>query len=192
MTMLIQAYDRGAAIDGHVAATLGLRLAKQRLQSCDARGQWQAGNELLLLHPHGRNEPRFHRYVVGILALGRETAAGPEIVKGRGQIVLTERRIVGLVSDGTHNGVPLSEAAGTVVGFTLDRSDIMSLNFPTNWRGRPKRVVMGASSTNSRPYDIMLDIQVVVLSVSNDGRASPTTVQRFIEGLDDEGVRELG
>jgi hypothetical protein len=180
MALRTKTYTLDAGAEPHIDSELGIRLARGPVND----------RTLLSLHPHGNNEPKYRRFVVGILALTRENAGYLDTIKGQGQIVLTGHRILGLVTDGMHNAEALSEATGRVAGFSFSRKDIASADFPTNWRGSPKRVIIGMSSTNSRPLDIALDIQVVVVAIAN-GKTMPSTVKAFAEALDDKAAAAL-
>jgi hypothetical protein len=190
MALLVKTYNLDPNTDNHVDNELGLRFSKQQLQVPDALGRPRAGATWLLLHPRSSTEPHYRRYVIGSLTLTQTAGSGVDQIKGRGQIALTGHRILGVVTDGAHGSETLSEAAGRVTAFSLDRSDIALAKFPTNWRGRPKRVILGMSSTNSRPLDIALDIQIVVMTITN-GKAAPSTVTAFVKALDDEAAKEL-
>lgn len=180
MALLTKTYTLDADMESHIDSELGLRLAMGPVND----------RTLLLLHPYGNDEPRYRRFVVGILNLNRATATGLEKIQGRGQVVLTGRRVLGLITDGAHNATALNEAEGKVASFSLNRSDILSADIPTNWRGSPKRVILGMSSTGSAPYDIALDIQVVAVTIAN-GKATPSTVKAFVEALDDKAAQAL-
>ena len=184
MTVTVQKYDLGADAEFHIDPELGVRLAKQPVND----------KSLLLLNPYGNDEPRFRRYLVGIIALTRATTrshnSSVETVQGRGQIVLTGRRVLGLVTEGTHDDATLSEALGTVTGFSIARRDILAMHIPTNWRGKPKRVMLGISSTGSKPMDISLDLQVMPLVVVGE-KTLYSSVEAFVKALDDEAAQEL-
>jgi hypothetical protein len=180
VALAVKRYDLEADVDSYVDEEVGLRLAKQPVND----------RIRLLLHPYGNNEPKYRRFVVGILNLTRTTATGLEKIEGQGQIVLTSHRILGLVTDGAHNAEALSEAAGKVTGFSINRSDILDAQIPTNWRGSPKRVTFAMSSTGSAPFDIALDIQVLAAAIA-DGKATPSTIKAFVEALDDKSAAAL-
>ncbi|HST54335.1 MAG TPA: hypothetical protein VLJ42_00370 [Solirubrobacteraceae bacterium] len=190
MPLLVKTYSLDPQADSHVDGELKIRLAKQQLQGQDARGNWRDGSTWLLLYPNSPSEPRFRRYAVGFVTVGFGSSS-IDLIKGRGQVVLTGHRILGLVVEGSRNADPLSEASGKLAAFSLRRSSIASANFPTNWRGSPKRVQLGASSTGSKPLDILLDIQAVVLSVLSDGKTHASSVAEFVRQLDSGAARGL-
>jgi hypothetical protein len=157
---------------------------REQLQVPGASGKPRAGNVKLLLHLHGREgEPRYRRFVVGAMALIRQTGGGEQI-KGNGQLVITGRRLLGLFTEGSHGAEALSEEGGRVACFVFERADIVTQDVGTNWRGKPNRIALGLSSTGAAPADIALDVQVVPITIGNR-QVHPSSVKDLIRALQD-------
>lgn len=190
MALRVKTYSLTPDLTRHDDSELGVGLTKQQIQAWDALGRPRSpsaeDSAWLLLHPRSSDEPRFYRYVVGILSLASQDAgAAVEKVSGAGQIVLTAHRILGFITDGLSQINALSDGSGKLTAFSLDRRDIMHTETPTNWRGSPKRVTLWASATQSPPLDIVVHIEVVVMSIKGT-QAQPAGVKGFVKSLNDE------
>ena len=141
----------------------------------------------LLLHPATGNdfEPGYYRYMCGIgLKLGNGLTAGKI-----GQIVVTGRRLLGMVTDGTAGDVALSGEAGVIYAFSIDLDDFYGPQARTNWRGKPVEAVF--RSKEDQPLAFILQVFSVAVNVTNDGKIAYTSVANFITKFSPESRQAL-
>lgn len=193
MGLQVKSYQLGNQAENQVDPELGLGFVREQLVVPGPTGKPQPGNVMLLLHPHGRNdEPRYRRFVVGQMTLIREMDSGIDQITGDGQVIVTGRRFLGMFTKGTYGTKAFNEDAGRVACFTFERADVVHVTVGTNWRGKPKQITIGLSTTGSAPADIALIINVVALTINISNRqARLSSVQALAEAMDDEAVAEL-
>lgn len=145
-------------------------------------------NRLLMLYPNSDagTQPRFARYAVGMkLQVGGVVGA-----QGEGQLVVTGRRLLGLFTGGsTASHHPLNGRGGAVFAFALNQDDIETNKSKTNWRGKEVEAVL-ASREDAQPWFI-LQVLVMVATVTNAGVARPCTMGDFLTRLTPEGRAAL-
>ncbi len=159
--------------------SVGLRINTQILASNKSR--------VLLLYPSREKGfgPWYTRYV-GSMSL---TTGSDMKVQGTGQLVVTGRRLLVMVTDGTFNGKPLGEKDGYICGFSIDHDDIVTTKLKSNWRGKPVEVTF-ASSDQASPW-FVLHIVSVAAWITDDGKVGPTTVERFLKKMSPESRAEM-
>ena len=123
---------------------------------------------MLLIYPaNGTNispAPAHVRYAVYMtLRLSDGTEAGDV-----GQLIVTGRRLMGMITHGSAGGTRLDDSAGSVYAFCLDLDDIKSVEPKTRWTGRVAGAVI--TSRDDRDPGFVLKVTSVVGILSDSGR----------------------
>jgi len=147
----------------------------------------KVGNERIVLHPASERfeEPRFARFAVSLhLTLG----AGL-VLAGVGQLVVTGRRVIGLVTEGAAGQVTFEETRGKVCGFSFDWDDVGPPSISCNWRGKPTMVSFESSTDASERFKlVILDAPYVL---KHDGSMVPSGLENVVRRIGVEGRLEL-
>jgi len=85
-----------------------------------------------------------------------------------GQLIVSGRRLIGMVTHGSAGDTRLDDSVGSVYAFSLDLDDIKSVETKTRWTGR----VAGAVITSVDDLDpgFVLKITSVVGILADSGR----------------------
>jgi len=136
-------------------------------------------SKVLMLQPESdpSHEPTFTRYLAGIIL---KTGDGT-IAKELGQVLITDQRVLGMITSGTVGDRTLDMDAGSVFVFTIDREDLGRPQTNTNWRGKPIEVQLRSKA--GRAPAVLLQVFSVVVAVKNDGSIIPTRIDSFIKAL---------
>ncbi len=130
-------------------------------------------------------EPRFARFLCGIiLRLSDGTVA-----QNQGQLVISGRRILGMVTDGSVGGRVLNSQVGSVYAFSIDRDEIKPPVAKKNWRGKSIEVGMGSSDASETQF--VLQVFSVVASVTDRGEYTYSSLDRFLERFTPSGLEKL-
>lgn len=124
-------------------------------------------------------EPTFVRYACGLRfqsTQGERAYTAGDL----GQVVLSERRILGIVTEGTAADRTLSLANRTVFGFSIERTEFRTPEPKTNWRGKPVAVTIRAENA-AEPY--LLQVFSVVATINNDGQGVGDSIESFLRTL---------
>jgi len=156
-----------------VATTLALDLATLPTRSAELRAGFGMGvgnnnRRLLVLYPgtDAGYEPQHIRYAVYMsLVLGDGTTAG-----NLGQLIVTGRRLVGMMTHGTVGGTKLNESVGSVFAFTIGLDDIGPPATKTRWTGRVAGVVIRSRQAHDPPFE--LTVTSVVGTMTDNGALS--------------------
>jgi hypothetical protein len=158
----------------------GLRIRFEKLAT-------KAGKPAVMLYPAAEPgfEPNFVRYAGGMfLKLGDGTVA-----QSTGQLVVTGRRLLGVVTQGSVGNHKLDDATGAVFAFVINREDMHPPQTKTNWRGKPVEAVI--RSTEEQTLAFVLQVFSVVAAIKNDSSVAPTSLDMFLQRFTDEGQANL-
>lgn len=143
-------------------------------------------NTLLLLHPDSEQgfESTYVRYVA-MMELIHSYEVDENVylltAKGLGQIVVTGRRIIGMITDGSVGSAVLDESVGSVYAFTFDLDDSGPVEVKKNWLGKPITAVLRSKDQQKRPFG--LRVISVDLIVKDNGQVVRSSLPAFLEKL---------
>jgi len=130
-------------------------------------------------------EPFYRRFAVGMdIKIGAGTTA-----IGKGQLVVTGERLLGVLTLGDADGRALDEASGSIYVFSIDLDDIVTTTNKANWRGKAVEAVF-ASTEEADPW-FVLHVFVVAASVTNAGQAAPSSMPALLANLTPGGRKAL-
>jgi tetratricopeptide (TPR) repeat protein len=152
-------------------------------------------NTLLVLYPNAEPgfEPSYVRYVAmmefrHLLLRGREIL----VAQGRGQLVVTGQRLIGMITDGFAGKVALSESASSVFAFALDLDDIRPAQITEkNWRGEPIEAIIESKVDQSSVFGIKVFDYGEFLLLKDDGQVKRASLSAFLDQLTPESRRNL-
>ncbi len=118
---------------------------------------------LLLLFPAGTGEAGRLRFAVYMTL----TTQDGEIAGDLGQLVITRRRLIGMMTYGSAGGARLDEAAGSVYVFTASLDDLARPVPRTRWTGRAAGVRVGSAPGCEPGFE--LEVSSVAGALADDG-----------------------
>jgi hypothetical protein len=153
-------------------------------------------NTALVLYPNAEPgfEPSYVRYVVMMefrhLLLRERVIL---IVQGRGQLVVTGQRLVGMITDGSMGKVSLNESVGSVYAFAFDLDDIRPVEIKENWRGKTIEAIIHSKVGQSSMFGLKVFSPGpgLPLLLEDDGQVIRTSLSAFLDQLTPESRRNL-
>jgi hypothetical protein len=143
--------------------------------------------EIALIHPNAQAgyEPNHVRYMCG---LGLSRGNG-DVAQRMGQVVVTGRRVIGMVTDGSFGDIKLSEDSGSIYVFAFELDDIGDPQVKSNWRRKPIEVVLRSREGGDAAFSLVVFSLSTV--VKNDGSLVFCSLKSFLDNFTPAGRREL-
>jgi hypothetical protein len=130
---------------------------------------------LPILFPAGSGQvPPYQRFAVYMTLTRDDGSSAGDL----GQLVLTDDRLIGMMTRGSADGTRLDERAGSVYVFTVARGDLAPAVRKTRWTGRAAGVVV-RSAAGLEP-GFVLEITSAIGTLADDGRL---TIQPALASL---------
>lgn len=131
-------------------------------------------NRLLVLYADA--EPGFESFPVRYAAymdLKLPVMQGTDLhivtVEGVGQIVVTDRRVLGMITDGKMGGsLELNENKGSVFLFAFDRDDIGEAQVKKNWLGKPTYITITPKVDRGQIWGVRIGMVQLLLKDSGE------------------------
>lgn len=158
----------------------------QRFPALDirlSRARAPSGVRLTLLHPEGERA-LIHRRYVGLL---RVRAGDGRTARGHAQILATRRRILGLIMAGDLAGRSLGDADRVVAGFSVDRSELASIEVMRTSATGVGRVRFRGGAGD--PF--LLDVEMIVARLGDSARGARASLADFLLGVVLSGLDTL-
>lgn len=164
--------------DAHYDATLELALGR-----FNKRKRW------VVLPKSDAEQFYVGPFAVGILVELPGPNGAPGRLAGASLIAMSERRLVGIITQGQGLAGRVAETEGHFEGFSVELNEIARASVDRNWRGKPRGLQLNGAEGD--PFRIFIsDVTAVVDFNTADGK--PYTAIGLIETMEGKGIRFEG
>jgi hypothetical protein len=161
--------------DAHYDAELGLALGR-----FNKRKRW------VVLPKSDTEKVYVGPYAVGIIVEFPVSTEALGRLAGASLIAMSERRLVGIITQGLGLAGESVEAGGRFEGFSVELNEIAHASVVRNWRGKPRAILLRGGAEDP----LRIEISDVVATVDfNTADGKPYTATGLVKTMQNQGIQ---